>query len=147
MGSVKLLDLHQDVLYEIFEKLERQHLYLHVRHVCKAMKQHVDSYMSLTGKFMLCDQLHYYQTFTRIAYIFKTNSSPFFMELRKTSAIPLPISPFNHREAIDGFEFIGSFGGAIKGKIILGYYCKERIVKIKSKQNLLKRFLRRISRM
>ena len=60
MSSVKLLDLHQDVLYEIFDKLKRQHLYFHVRHVCKIMKQHVDSYMSLTGKFMLCDQLNRY---------------------------------------------------------------------------------------
>ena len=142
MDSVKLLDLHQDVLYEIFEKLERQHLYLHVRHVCKAMKQHVDSYMSLAAKFMLCDQLHYDQTFTRIAYIFKTNSSPFLMDLRKTSAIPLPISPNSLREISNGFEFIGSFGGVIKGKIIVGYYCKERIVKIESKKKLIRKIFK-----
>ena len=128
MSSVKLLDLHQDVLYEIFDKLKRQHLYFHVRHVCKIMKQHVDSYMSLIGKFLLCDQSTYDRTFTRIAYIFKTNSSPFLMDLREISTIPLPISPDSPREAIDSFHLIGRFGGVIKGKIIVGYYCKERIV-------------------
>ena len=127
MGSVKLLDLHQDVLFEIFEKLERLHLYLHVRHVCKVMKQHIDSYMTLTGKFMLCDQSTNDSTFTRIIYIFKTNSSPFLMDLRKTSAIPQPILSYHPEESIDWFDLIGSFGGVIKGKIIVGHYYLERI--------------------
>ena len=129
MSSVKLLDLHQDVLYEIFDKLERKHLYLHVRNVCKVMQQHVDSYMSMIGKFMLCEQSIYNPTFTRIAYIFKTNSSPFLMDLRETSAIPEPVSSGNPKESIDGVDYIGSFGGVIKGKMIVGYYCKEMIVK------------------
>ena len=132
MSSVKLLDLHQDVLYEIFDKLERKHLYLHVRNVCKVMKKHVDSYMSFIGKFMFCDQSTYNQTFPRIVYIFKTNSSPFLMDIRKTSAIPEPVSSRNPKELIDGVDFIGSFGGEINGKIIVGYYCKERVFKIKS---------------
>ena len=61
MNSVNLMDLHSDVLYEIFELLERKHLYFCVRHVCKAMRKHVDSYMSLTGKFMFCEQSLYTQ--------------------------------------------------------------------------------------
>lgn len=143
MYSVKLLDLHQDVLYEIFEKLERKHLYLQVRHVCKLMKQHIDSYMSLAGKFMLCDESTYNDlTFIRIAYIFKTNSSPFLMDLRETSPIPEPISSYNPKESIDWVYFIGSFGGVIQGKIIVGYYLKERMVKIKS-PCLVKRLLGR----
>ena len=87
MSSVKLLDLHQDVLYETFDKLERKHLYSYVRRVCKLMKHHVDSYISFIGKFILCDQSNHDTAFMRIAYICKINSSPFVMDLRKTSVI------------------------------------------------------------
>ena len=64
------------------------------------------------------------------------------MDLREISAIPEPVLSRKrimdeNKELIDRVDFMGSFGGVIKGKIIVGYYCMKRILSINLKRYIL----------
>ena len=136
-SSVHLLDLNQDVIHEIFGYLERRHLYFCVRNVCVEMKQHVDSFMPLTAKFIpseliYYDLLRYNQKFASIAYIFKERSQARLLDRKANTSKSSPILTNNSFETVAWSDFIGFFGGTIKGKSVVGYYCFERIINTQS---------------
>ena len=135
MSSLKLPDLNQYVVHKLFEYLERGYLYFCVRNVCQAMKQHVDSFITLTAKFLLAESLYFdrlnylkSQNFASILYIFKQRSRPYLLHRNITPAIPSPKLTNESNEYVTWADCIGTFGGIIKGKIIVGYYCNERII-------------------
>ena len=152
--SVKLLDLNQDVLHEIFGYIDRNHLYFCVKNVCQAMKIHVESFMPAKERFMIVDQYHSSQYFINIisAYMFKGRSSPLLLCLRAKPAFPLSKPMNNSKESVTWVEPIGYFGGLIQERVIVGYFCVEKIAKPKSlhylreklgrKQSTLRRFSR-----
>ena len=126
---VTLLDLHQDVLHEIFRYLDRNHLCFSVRHVCKAMKIHVESFMPAIEKFMLVDQSGSNRLFMTILviYMFKRRYYPPLLYMKVKSVFPLPKPVNNSKESITCVELIGNFGGLIKERLIAGYFCVEKV--------------------
>ena len=147
LRSVKLLDLNQDVLHEIFGYIERNHLYFCVKNVCKAMKIHVESFMPARQKLMLVDQYHSNQYFINIiiAYLLKGRSNPLLLCLRAKPAFPLSKPTNNAKESVIMVEQIGYFGGIIQDRVIVGYFCLENITKPKSLHYLWERLGRKQS--
>ena len=138
---VTLLDLHQDVLHEIFRYLDRNHLCFSVRHVCKAMKIHVESFMPAIEKFMLVDQSGSNRLFMTILviYMFKRRYYPPLLYMKVKSVFPLPKPVNNSKESITCVELIGNFGGLINERLIAGYFCVEKVAKPKSLHSLWER--------
>ena len=144
VSSVQLFDLNEDILHEIFGYLRIMHLYFSVRKVCKDMKHIVDGFISMTGKFVLANRTFdtfqsnndFTYGFTKIFYLFKTRSNGY---LFYSKTMPeLPPSPQTLKESneikITNTYYIGTFGGIIRGDIIVGYYCKETVIKAESRR-------------
>ena len=77
-SSLQLHDLCEDVFHKILVYIPRMHLYFSVRNVCKAMRQKVDGFISLIGKFVIAtrdkpptDNL---ACFVTMFYVFKTRA-------------------------------------------------------------------------
>ena len=147
-SSVQLIDLCDDVFNEILSYIPRMHMYFSVRNVCKVMRQKVDGFtgfISIIGKFVIStrdkpptDNL---ASFVTIFYIIKTKSHPYLMHLKFLPDLPPPaISTYlkeKTREEMDELLFrmrnvvsyIDTFGGIINGKLVMGYYCKQQVLK------------------
>ena len=149
-SSVKLLHLNQDVLHEIFGYLDRHHLCFSVRNVCKAMKIHVESFLPASEKFAFVDQSNsnLYYICIDIFHIFKGKSNLSMLGRKVRKVLPdfsWPKSINNSRESVTFVEPIGFFGGVMQERIIVGYFCVEKISKPKSLHCLWERLGRKRS--
>ena len=144
-SSLQLHDLCEDVFHKILGYIPRMHLYFSVRNVCKAMRQKVDGFISLIGKFVIAtrdkpptDNL---ACFVTMFYVFKTKSHPYLMHLKFLPDLPTrAMSKYQtlkaHEELNGGItrtkdfiDFIDTFGGIVNGKLVMGYYYTQKVLK------------------
>ena len=129
---MNLLDLPEDIFYEIFRYLHVKDIYFGVRNVCRSLKHYVDCYIELAGVFMLvgggCSfgEIFEKRHSSEVLYAFKQNGRLTSIVSKTCPVLPHPLPSY----AVDDIQIqthmeIASFGIVIEGKIIAGYYSKE----------------------
>lgn len=131
-NETNLLDLPEDIFYEIFRFLHIRDIYFSVRNVSKTMKQYVDCYIELAGVFMLvgggCSfgEIFEKRLSSEVLYVFKQNSRIISIVSKGCPVLPHPLSSYSVDDIqIETYMEIASFGRLIEGKIVAGYYTKE----------------------
>ena len=147
-SSLELHDLCEDVFHIILGYIPRMHVYFSVRNVCKAMRQKVDAFtgfISEVGKFVVATRYKPLKdnlaSFVTIFYIIKTKSHPYLMHIKFLPDLPPPamltylklktLEEMNERfiRMRESVIYMETFGGIINGKLIMGYYCKQQVLK------------------
>ena len=120
--SFNILNLHEELIRNIFGYLDNEEVYLTVRNVCLQFKEYVDDYLQLGGSFMLS---YGPGTPTRIMHVLKKNGKlASICYSNFGSPIPWP----NAECSNNGTRFYfggGSFGCTLNGRIFVGIYYWE----------------------
>ena len=124
-GHVNILDLDENIFREIFSHLDHCNLYFSVKNVCRTLKNYVDSYIQFGGAFILSPRAP--DIPIEILYIFKRNEKP----ASSCSKLipPLPYPSEGHEDNTlykrDKIHYLKTFGGIIKGNVIVGVYYRK----------------------
>ena len=129
MLKMNILELNEDILREIFSYIDYSELYFMLRQVCRHFKKHVDNFVELAAVFMFVHSpgnpsilFYTFKKYNHIVSVYYKDGPPL-----PRPKVALPTS------SILKFD-VGSFGGNIKGKVIVGVYYTE-VIKQLSKRS------------
>ena len=115
--NCQFLKLNEYIFYEIFRHLEYKEVYGVLRTVCRTIKNYVDSYMNITGTFMLASNSYVNQNL--LIQVFNRNNKVVYLHSKVVPSIPNLDHPYTNLD--QGFHS-KLFGATIHGNIVIGVF-------------------------
>ena len=112
-----ILDLNEYNFHQVFRYLEYKAIYHNLPVICRSLKDYVESYMKLSGTFVLASNTNVSQN--RVIQIFNRKNKIVYFNSKTIPALPSLDDPYT------SFKL---FGTVINGNITLGVLAKSPVV-------------------